>query len=131
MRPNFGKLSSSTSGTNSGSSHSGKGLVNVFVLCFGLPERLITLIKGKLRANLPQEDPFWLHAVLVEAVVSFFEDAVWHCRDLVRYVEKVSHLTASISATENVSRIAQLTLETLTTWLCMKRPDIPSIHPKH
>jgi hypothetical protein len=39
--------------------------------------------------RIPLVDPFALHTVLIEEVVALFDQALWHCRDLVRKIEKV------------------------------------------
>jgi hypothetical protein len=67
------------------------GKVNT--LCFGLPNMLKDSIVKAVRTKgmgIPLVDPFTLHAVLIEEVVALFDQALWHCRDLVRKIEKVS-----------------------------------------
>src|SRR5439155_16917682 len=64
----------------------------VVALSFGLPDMLKDSITTALTTNgmgISLIDPFALHTTLVEEVVAFFDQALWHCRDLVRNIEKV------------------------------------------
>ena len=64
----------------------------VITLCFGLPNMVKDSIVKAVRTNgmrVPLMDPFALHAILIEGVVALFDQALWHCRDLVRKIEKV------------------------------------------
>jgi hypothetical protein len=60
-------------------------------LCFGLPDELKDSIMRSLRKSdteMALKNPFALHAFLVEEIVALFDSALWHCRHLVRHVEK-------------------------------------------
>jgi hypothetical protein len=62
------------------------------VLCFDLPHSLKDAITRSLRpAPFPPAamDAFAVHTTLVGEVVALFDTALWHCRDLVRNIEKV------------------------------------------
>ncbi len=62
------------------------------VLCFDVPPSLKAALLNSLSKSgnpLQIDDPFALHAVLVEDVIAFFDTVLWSWRDLIRDLELV------------------------------------------
>lgn len=62
------------------------------ILCFDLPSTLQSRLQSTLPSNSENfslNDPYSLHATIVEEVSATFNNSVWSLRDLVRMVEKV------------------------------------------
>lgn len=75
----------------------------IVAFCFNLPLPLKDAITQSLKATRVDSaltDPFVLHTVVIEHVVALFDEALWHCRDVVRNIEKVRG-QHSISVSEN------------------------------
>lgn len=61
------------------------------ILCFDLPSTLQSRLQSTLPSNSENfslNDPYSLHATIVEEVSATFNNSVWSLRDLVRMVEK-------------------------------------------
>lgn len=65
------------------------------ILCFDLPSALQSRLQSTLSSTQEEfslNDPYSLHATIVEEVLATFDTSVWSLRNLVRRVEKVISL---------------------------------------
>lgn len=66
------------------------------ILCFDLPFALQSRLQSSIisnQDNISLNDPYSLHTIIVEEVLSLFDISVWSLRDSVRMVEKVISLS--------------------------------------